>query len=103
MEDFMNFDLLDKSGYTLLSYAIEGGSLEIIRFVVLCGGKNYAQDDENLDAITEEVLINAKLEACENLQKWVEEVYKVTGGMRTPLAITELIVEYVPPSSFLDK
>jgi ankyrin repeat protein len=46
LEDFMNFDCVDKSGYTLLSYAIEGGNLETIRFLILCGAKTYSQDDE---------------------------------------------------------
>jgi len=103
VENFMNFDCVDKSGYTLLSYAIEGGSLETIRFLILCGAKIYAQDDENLDAATEKVIVDSQNEASQNLKNWVSELYKITEALHTPLAITELIVQYIPPSAFLDE
>jgi len=103
VEDFMNFDCVDESGYTLLSYAIEGGNLETIRFLILCGAKIYAQDSDNLDAATETIIVESQIEAAKKLKNWVGKLYKITKTLNTPLAITELIVEYIPPSAFLDE
>jgi len=94
---FFDFNLGDKFNHTLLSYAIEGGSREMVSFLVLCGGTKYSQSDKALPPSILSSMITAQEQKVAIEHEYHQCIYQASSAIPFSRDVVDTIMAFVQP------
>lgn len=95
-EDIIDFNMKDKFGHTLLTYAIEGGRREMVAYLISRGSSPNSSEYFGLSAEMTNTIEKALEDANIAQSQYVEVLAKITARRKYPRTLIELIAKFVP-------